>query len=176
MPECSGRRRIACMRCANLVDAQSPGGGDPPPNRVARRQACAQGQGVHLVRAGQAMRFFKSQSAKPETHAPDNGAAPKPGDDRNGREQLLAALLIDAVHHRALIGELTTLRDLHSLLDVPQPVALRVAHQLQKNGIALIEANMSDAFASVITIAPAIREQIRKGERSSPDLKPQPKS
>ncbi len=61
------------------------------------------------------------------------------------------ALLIDAISRRQSRGEKTTLRDLHRLLGVVQPVALRLAYRLEREGLVLIEADATDAFAASIT-------------------------
>ena len=84
------------------------------------------------------------------------------------REQLLSALLIEVVHHRECSGQTTQLRDLHGLLDVPQPVALRLAYRLEQEGSVLIENNLSDTFASLVRLAPRAShaiERVRKGWR-----------
>jgi hypothetical protein len=103
------------------------------------------------------MKYFKTRTESRDTQTGDE------------RETLLYALLIEAVDHRSAQGERTTLRDLHRLLDVPQPIALRLAHQLQNDGVAEIEADLADAFASVITLSPAMRARLHrdKGRRGT---------
>ena len=71
---------------------------------------------------------------------------------RDERIQRLAELLIEAIGQRQLNGEMTTLRDLHRILDVSQPLALRAAARLEKQGIATITRNLADAFASEIKV------------------------
>ncbi len=70
----------------------------------------------------------------------------------NEPNDVLSARLVDAIHHRQSNGEATTLRDLHRLLDVVQPVALRLAYRLQDAGVAEIESDATDAFAAKIII------------------------
>ena len=70
----------------------------------------------------------------------------------NDREQALAALLVDSVRLRQARGVVTTLRDLHSLLDVTQPLALQVAYRLKMDSVVTIDTDEIDAFASVISL------------------------
>lgn len=81
------------------------------------------------------------------------------------RSRLLAALLIDAVRHRELHGQTTSLRDLHRLLDVPQPLALRLADRLRDEGVVLVEMNDADAFASVVRISRSVANQMDAAKR-----------
>lgn len=83
------------------------------------------------------------------------------GKDADERAVLLRALLIETVQQREEHGTVTTLRDLHRLLDVPQPVALRLADQLRDEGVALVEMDDIDAFASVIRISRGVSNQIK---------------
>ena len=71
---------------------------------------------------------------------------------RDERIQRLADMLIEAIGQRQINGEVTTLRDLHRILDVSQPLALRAADRLEKQGIATITRNLADAFASEIDV------------------------
>lgn len=82
-------------------------------------------------------------------------------------ERLMTALLVDAVQYRQTRGQTTTLRDLHSLLDIPQPVALRIAHKLQEVGVLEIESNMTDAFASTVTVSDTILSCMARGRPCS---------
>lgn len=102
-------------------------------------------------------------SGRKDTRAPKTAAQrPQETVTQAGREKLLTALLLDAVHHRMGKGQATTLRDLHTLLDVPQPVALRLARKLELDGLAVIEPNLSDAFAAEIRITPAMVTSMNK--------------
>lgn len=84
------------------------------------------------------------------------------------RQKLLSALLLDALYHRQSGGQKTTLRDLHGLLDVTQPVALRVARELEREGVAVIASNLTDAFASEISVSPrTLKEMERARQRGS---------
>jgi len=76
------------------------------------------------------------------------------------KDQLLTALLVEALQHRQKLGHETTLRDLHEVLEASQPVALRIAHRLENDGILQIERNLSDAFASVITVAEPVASRL----------------
>ncbi|MDY7097376.1 MAG: hypothetical protein SXU28_04485 [Pseudomonadota bacterium] len=86
--------------------------------------------------------------------------------DKEQQDRLLTALLVDAVQFRQSRGDETTLRDLHTLLDVPQNVALRLAHKLAEDGVAVIEENLADAFASQITISETILTRMARARRS----------
>lgn len=91
--------------------------------------------------------------------------------ERSGTEseRLLTALLVETIEHRRRSGADTTLRDLHALLDVPQPVALRLAHELEKQGILKVERNDTDAFASIVRVDPPVARGLRDmGRRWSP--------
>ncbi|MGB3470129.1 MAG: hypothetical protein WBA51_04845 [Erythrobacter sp.] len=111
----------------------------------------------------------KQHARSPDTQAAADSTIPEGRELHGGRERLLAALMIDAIGHRQQLGAITTLRDLHTLLDVPQPVALRVAYQLKHDGTALIDANVTDAFASEIRLHAGMQGRIDP-TRNRPDL------
>jgi len=67
---------------------------------------------------------------------------------------VLAALMTEAIHRREVAGHHTTLRQLHRLLDIAQPTALRVAHLLAREGVVQIDENMSDRFESFVRLSP----------------------
>lgn len=69
-------------------------------------------------------------------------------------ERDLTALLLDVVHERQRNGEVTRLRDLHDLIDAPQPLALRIARNLESEDTLIIAPDLSDAFASQVTLSP----------------------
>ncbi len=75
------------------------------------------------------------------------------------------ALLIDAISRRQTRGEATTLRDLHRLLDVVQPVALRLAYRLEREGLVLVEEDATDAFAASITVIDPLDQERSHGRR-----------
>lgn len=78
-----------------------------------------------------------------------------------GREsQLLSALLIESVQLRSDAGLTTTLRDLHDLLEAPQPIALRLVHSLEKEGIVTIQRDVTDALASSVTVVPSVANHL----------------
>ena len=78
-----------------------------------------------------------------------------------GKEsQLLSALLIESVQLRSKSGLATTLRDLHDLLEAPQPIALRLVHSLEKEGIVTIERDVADALASTVSIVPSVANHL----------------
>jgi DNA-binding MarR family transcriptional regulator len=70
----------------------------------------------------------------------------------------LAALMIEAIRQREAEGCTTTLRQLHCLLDISQPTALRLAHLLAREGVVRIEENLSDRFESAICLSPGTRD------------------
>lgn len=81
------------------------------------------------------------------------------------RSLLLRALLIETVQRREEDGTATTLRDLHRLLDVPQPVALRLADLLRAEGVVRIDMNDADAFASIIRVSRGVANRIRAARK-----------
>ena len=86
----------------------------------------------------------------------------KPGEN----ERLLTALLVEAVEHRRSAGQITTLRDVHELLETPQPVALRIVQKLEADGVVQIERDIADAFASVVTVKPPVANRLREMVKS----------
>ncbi len=107
-----------------------------------------------MVRSGQ--RVLRARDANEEDIAASS---------KSGHDQLVTALLIDAVSHRHAIGRKTTLRDLHTLLGVPQPVALRVLRRLENEGVARLKHNLADAFASEIQISEAILDDLENARK-----------
>lgn len=87
---------------------------------------------------------------------------------KSAKDQLLTALLIDAVSHRKAQGQSTTLRDVHKLLGIGQPVALRLMRRLENEGVARIEPNLSDAFAAEISISSAILDGLEQARKNKP--------
>lgn len=111
----------------------------------------------------------KNSVRSPDTQGDADSIKSEAKELHGERERLLAALMIDAIAHRQKLGDVTTLRDLHVLMDVSQPVALRVAYQLKNEGTAQIEDNATDAFASVISIPAGMQGRI-DAARNRPDL------
>lgn len=81
-------------------------------------------------------------------------------DSSDDERRVLEALLIEALLQRHLLQRATTLRDLHDLIDVPQPLALQLARQLEVSGKVVIEASKTDAFASQVRLSDTILEQL----------------
>ncbi|MEM7700856.1 MAG: hypothetical protein AAF251_02855 [Pseudomonadota bacterium] len=78
-----------------------------------------------------------------------------------GRDsQLLSALLIECVQLRSKSGLATTLRDLHELLEEPQPIALRIVHSLEEEGVVTIDRDVLDALASTVEIVPSVANHL----------------
>ena len=71
---------------------------------------------------------------------------------------VLGALMTEAIREREKQGEATTLRQLHTLLDISQPTALRIAHLLSREGVVRIEENPVDHFESTVRLTPQTRE------------------
>jgi len=67
---------------------------------------------------------------------------------------VIAALMTEAIHKRESEGHPTTLRQLHRMLDIAQPTALRIAHLLAREGVVQIDENMSDRFESSVRLSP----------------------
>ncbi|AOL23609.1 hypothetical protein Ga0102493_112597 [Erythrobacter litoralis] len=67
---------------------------------------------------------------------------------------VLAALMTEAIRQREAGGHQTTLRQLHCVLGISQPSALRIAHLLAREGVVRIEENMSDRFESTVRLSP----------------------
>ncbi|QIQ86153.1 hypothetical protein [Erythrobacter sp.] len=72
---------------------------------------------------------------------------------------VLAALMTEAIRQREVEGHATTLRQLHLVLGVSQPAALRLAHRLSREGVVRIEENMSDRFESTLRLTPETRDR-----------------
>ncbi len=85
-------------------------------------------------------------------------------------DDLLGRRLVDAIYYRQERGEETTLRTLHRILDVVQPVALRLAYRLQTEGVIEIESDADDAFAARITITESVACEIAR-KRDQPRTK-----
>jgi len=86
----------------------------------------------------------------------------------SAKDQLLTALLIDAVAHRRGQGKKTTLRDVHTLLGIGQPVALRLVRRLENEGVACIKPCLLDTLASEIIISSAILDGIDQARQKRP--------
>ncbi|MEM6827455.1 MAG: hypothetical protein AAF553_05885 [Pseudomonadota bacterium] len=70
-------------------------------------------------------------------------------------EQRLVEALLEAVHQRQAADRVTTLRDLHGLLGISQPEALRLANQVESEGWIVVEGDPMDRFASIISFNPS---------------------
>jgi DNA-binding MarR family transcriptional regulator len=81
------------------------------------------------------------------------------------RDELLSALIVDTVFARQMLGETTHLRDLHRLLDISQPTALRLVRTLEQTGSVAIESDTYDALASPVTVQPALASQLARARR-----------
>ncbi|MEM7688215.1 MAG: hypothetical protein AAF291_04265 [Pseudomonadota bacterium] len=94
-------------------------------------------------------------------------------EERNGcPEPALPAQLIETLDQRGREGQKTTLRDLHTLLDASQSSALRIAHQLEREGVLVITHDIHDALGSTIAMAPAAETRM---ERLKQLLRPTPR-
>ena len=83
----------------------------------------------------------------------------KPGDEQ---DRLLEALLVETVRSRQGEGHTTCLRDLHILLDVAQPLALRLARRLEDEGTLILSTDPLDALASTVTVRPPVASYLRR--------------
>jgi hypothetical protein len=72
---------------------------------------------------------------------------------------VLAAMMTDCVRQRELQGLSTSLRQLHRLLDVSQPAALRIAHLLSREGVLCIEEDLSDRLESTVRLSVETRKR-----------------
>ena len=76
-------------------------------------------------------------------------------DDETGKSSATHALkarLVAALEARRDQNQPTTLRDLHALLDQPQSVALRIAHELESEGVLRIAKESYDTFGSAVDL------------------------
>ncbi|MEM6586466.1 MAG: hypothetical protein AAF692_11995 [Pseudomonadota bacterium] len=76
-------------------------------------------------------------------------------DDETGQSSATHALkerLIAALEARRDQNQPTALRDLHTLLDQPQSVALRIAHELEHEGVLRIAKESYDTFGSAVDL------------------------
>lgn len=85
----------------------------------------------------------RCQPATVESPTAEAGPVPSPSQLDLVREQLIVA---------ALAGKLLTLRDLHRLTGLPQPVALRAFRALEETGEAIRRECLHDPLASEIAL------------------------
>jgi len=71
---------------------------------------------------------------------------------------VLAAFVLTVLRQRELNGKTTCLRDLHILLEIKQPEALRVVHLLEREGMVRIGEEFVDRFAAPVSLCLALRE------------------
>lgn len=84
-------------------------------------------------------------------------------DERNGPlEPALPAQLIETLDQRGREGQKTTLRDLHTLLESSQSSALRIAHQLEREGVLVITHDIHDTLSSTIAMAPSTQTRLQR--------------
>ena len=102
-----------------------------------------------------ALRLMRSLIARVTPDEPCR--APEPPLREGG--VVLAALMTDAVRQRELQGLSTSLRQLHRVLDVSQPAALRIAHMLSREGVLCIEEDLSDRLESTVRLSSATRDR-----------------
>lgn len=72
--------------------------------------------------------------------------------DGGNEERLLESVLIETLRQRQASGHATRLRDLHALLEVPQPLALRIARRLEEAGTLVVRQDALDRLASEISV------------------------
>lgn len=83
----------------------------------------------------------------------------KPGGEQ---DRLLEALLVETVRSRQSDGQRTRLRELHILLDVAQPLALRLARRLEDEGTLVVNQDPLDALASTVTVRPPVANYLQR--------------
>lgn len=71
-----------------------------------------------------------------------------------------AALVAQAIFYREKSGRTTTLRQIHTIVDLGQPEALRVVHELEANGLLVIHADINDTFESKIELTNTMRDRL----------------
>jgi len=65
---------------------------------------------------------------------------------------VLSALALNALRQREMRGLTTCLREMHGLLDTSQAVALRVIHQLEREGFVTIGDEFVDRLAAPVAL------------------------
>ncbi len=78
-----------------------------------------------------------------------------------------ALILAAAIYDREVAGITTTLRHLHKISDLTQSQALKVVSKLEQEGLVRIDDDTKDAFESVVTITPALRQQLTAEARKN---------
>lgn len=78
-------------------------------------------------------------------------------------------MMTDAIRLRELSGQRTTLRQLHIMLDIPQPTALRIAYLLEREGMVTINEDLNDRLESELRLTNEIKDRLHsvRGEDSS---------
>ena len=76
-----------------------------------------------------------------------------------------ARILAAAIYDRETAGLATTLRHLHKISDLTQSEALKAVSKLEQEGLVTIEDDTKDAFESVVTITPALGQQLSADAR-----------
>lgn len=72
---------------------------------------------------------------------------------------VLAALVLTVVQQRERMNQPPRLRHLHQLIGTSQASALRVVHQLEREGLVRIDEDLADRLAARIRLSPHTRRQ-----------------
>ena len=78
-----------------------------------------------------------------------------------------AAIVTQAIYHREMAGRSTSFRQLHHIVDLTQPEALKMVNQLRADGMVEIEQNVHDALESTITLTARTRDRLAKVLRTT---------
>lgn len=71
-----------------------------------------------------------------------------------------AAMIAHAIYHRENAGQTTSLRQLHHIVEITQPQAIRTITDLEANGMVDIEQDIADALGSKVTLTRRMRERL----------------
>lgn len=71
-----------------------------------------------------------------------------------------AALIAHALYRREMNGVTTTLRQVHHLVDIGQPEALRIIKDFEGRGLILIEQDINDELESKVALSEALRQRL----------------
>lgn len=75
-------------------------------------------------------------------------------------------LVARAIHARALVGEITTLRQLHTITGLSQRAALKAVAELEQTEMLVIDREGHDPLGSMATLTDAMRTSLKIIDRS----------
>ena len=86
----------------------------------------------------------------------------RPSEATEGAPTGKTALLAHAIYRRENSGLTTSLRQVHHIVDIGQPEALRLMRELEADGKAIITYDIHDALESQIKLTASMRDRLTK--------------